>query len=101
MTLKKLKPHPENPPLAYGNFEEQLYFVQSEFQLPEITQIVLWNHLYDEAVNHIPSPLKLEEGREVVRITEEAFKFCGMDPTSLIRKSADKSGKNTGKGKTK
>ena len=101
VTLKKLKPHPENPPLAYGNFEEQLYFVQSEFQLPEITQIVLWNHLYDEAVNHIPSPLKLEEGREVVRITEEAFKFCGMDPTSLRRKSAGKSGKNTGKGKTK
>ena len=94
VTLKKLKPHPENPPLAYGNFDEQLYFVQSEFQLPKITQAVLWNHLYDEAVNGVPSPLKLEEGREVVRITEEAFRFCGMDPASLMQKTAKKSGKN-------
>ena len=84
--FKKLKPHPENPPLAYGNFDEQLYFVNSEFELPKISQTVLWKYLYDEAVNGIPSPLKLEEGREVVRVTEEAFKFCGLDPASLIRR---------------
>ena len=84
--FKKLKPHPENPPLQYGNFDEQLYFVNSEFELPKINQSVLWKHLYDEAVNGIPSPLKLEEGREVVRITEEAFKFCGLDPAALIRR---------------
>ena len=84
--FKKLKPHPENPPLNYGNFDEKLYFVQSEFQLPDISQKVLWKYLYDEAVNGVPSPLKLEEGREVVRITEEAFKFCGLDPASLIRR---------------
>ena len=84
--FKKLKPHPENPPLSYGNFDEKLYFVQSEFQLPDISQKVLWKYLYDEAVNGVPSPLKLEEGREVVRITEEAFKFCGLDPASLIRR---------------
>ncbi len=84
--FKKLKPHPENPPLKYGNFDEQLYFVNSEFELPKISQTVLWKYLYDEAVNGIPSPLKLEEGREVVRITEEAFKFCGLDPASLIKK---------------
>ena len=84
--FKKLKPHPENPPLNYGNFDEKLYFVQSEFQLPEISQKILWKYLYDEAVNGVPSPLKLEEGREVVRITEEAFKFCGLDPASLIRR---------------
>lgn len=72
--LKELKPHPENPPLEYGNFEEQLYFVQSEYQLPKVHQSVLWKYLYDEAVNGVPSPLKLEEGREVVRITEEALK---------------------------
>ena len=47
---------------------------------------MLWKYLYDEAVNGSPSPLKLEEGREVVRITEEAFKFCGLDPASLIKK---------------
>ena len=84
--FKKLKPHPENPPLSYGNFDEKLYFVQSEFQLPDISQKILWKYLYDEAVNGVPSPLKLEEGREVVRITEEAFKFCGLDPASLIRR---------------
>ncbi|MBR6373792.1 MAG: Gfo/Idh/MocA family oxidoreductase [Victivallales bacterium] len=75
--LKKLKPHPENPPLAYGNFDEQLYFINSEFELPRISQTVLWKYLYDEAVNGVPSPIKLEEGREVVRVTEEAFKFSG------------------------
>ena len=48
---------------------------------------VLWKHLYDEAVNGVPSPVKLAEGREVVRITEAAFKFCGMDPASLIRRA--------------
>ena len=84
--FKKLKPHPENPPLQYGNFDEQLYFVNSEFELPKIFWTVLWKHLYDEAVNGIPSPIKLEEGREVVRVTEEAFKFCGLDPASLIRR---------------
>lgn len=84
--FKKLKPHPENPPLKYGNFDEQLYFVNSEFELPKISQTVLWKYLYDETVNGIPSPLKLEEGREVVRITEEAFKFCGLDPAALIRR---------------
>ena len=84
--LKDLKPHPENPPLAYGNFDEQLYFVNSEFEPPKISQIVLWNYLYDEVINGIPSVLKLEEGREVVRITEEAFKFCGLDPVSLVKR---------------
>lgn len=84
--LKDLKPHPENPPLAYGNFDEQLYFINSEFDLPKINQNILWKYLYDEAVKGIDSPLKLEEGREVVRITEEAFKFCGLDPVSLIKK---------------
>jgi len=83
--FKKLKPHPENPPLTYGNFDEQLYFVSSAFELPKINQNVLWKYLYDEAVNGVPTPLKLEEGREVVRITEEAFKFCGLNPSALIR----------------
>jgi len=73
--LKELKPHPENPPLAYGNFDEQLYFINSDFELPRLSQTVLWKYLYDEALNGIPSPIKLEEGREVVRITEEAIKF--------------------------
>ena len=84
--LKELKPHPENPPIAYGNFDEQLYFVQSEYQLPKLSQTILWKHLYEEAVNGIPSPLKLEEGREVVRVTEEAFRFCGLNPVALMRK---------------
>ena len=83
--LRKLKPHPENPPIAYGNFEEDLYFINAEFMPPKLSQSVLWQYLYDEAVNGIPSPLTLEQGREVVRVTEEAFKFCGLDPASLIK----------------
>ena len=85
--LKDLKPHPENPPLKYGNFDEQLYFINSEFDLPVLEQTVLWEYLYNEAVNGVPSPLKLEEGRNVVQITEKAFKFCSIDPVALIQKS--------------
>lgn len=86
VTWKELKPHPENPPLAYGNFEEELYFVNAEFDLPRISQTVLWKYLYDDAVNGIPTVIKLEEGREVVRITEEAFKFCGLDPVAQVKR---------------
>jgi hypothetical protein len=53
--------------------------------LPDIQQTVLWKYLYDEVVNGIPSVLKLEEGREVVRITEEALKFCGLGPAAAPR----------------
>lgn len=77
--LKDLKPHPENPRKEYGNFDETLYFINAEYQCPKISQTVLWKHLYDEVTKGIPSPIKLEEGLETVRITEEAFKKSGFE----------------------
>ena len=75
--LKDLKPHPENPPKKYGNFDETLYFVNAEYESPKISQTVLWTYLYDEVTKGIPSPIKLEEGLETVRVTEEAFRKSG------------------------
>ena len=39
---------------------------------------VLWKHLYDDVVNGIPTPITLEQGLEVVRVTEEVFKRSGF-----------------------
>ena len=77
--LKELQPHPENPPKAYGNFDEKLYFISSEFDLPDIQMSVLWKYLYDDAVNGIPTPVKLEQAMETVRITEMAFAKAGFN----------------------
>ena len=77
--LKDLKPHPENPPKRYGNFDEKLYFVTSEYETPVCNQEILWKYLYDDAVNGIPTPITLELAREVVRITEEAFRISGFE----------------------
>ena len=83
--LKDLKPHPENPPKRYGNFDETLYFVNAEYQCPDIHQSVLWTYLYDEVTKGIPSPIKLEEGLETVRITEEAFRKSGFEPIKRFK----------------
>lgn len=83
--LKELKPHPENPPKKYGNFDETLYFVNAEYQCPDIHQSVLWSYLYDEVTKGIPSPIKLEEGLETVRITEEAFRKSGFEPIKRFK----------------
>lgn len=83
--LKELKPHPENPPKRYGNFDETLYFVNAEYQCPDIHQSVLWAYLYDEVTKGIPSPIKLEEGLETVRITEEAFRKSGFEPIKRFK----------------
>ena len=75
-----LKPHPETPRKTYGNFDETLNFFSSEIQIPALNMRVLWDHLYNDAVNHIPTPVKLEEARETVRVTEEAFRKSGFQP---------------------
>ena len=75
-----LKPHPETPRKTYGNFDETLNFFSSEIQIPALNMRVLWEHLYNDAVNHIPTPVKLEEARETVRVTEEAFRKSGFQP---------------------
>ena len=86
--LKDLKPHPENPPKKYGNFDETLYFVDAEYESPKIYQTVLWTYLYDEVTKGIPSPIKLEEGLETVRVTEEAFRKSGFEPIRKFHSKA-------------
>ncbi len=90
--LKDLKPHPENPPKKYGNFDEKLYVVHAEYQMhnryggPDYFEPrVLWEHLYREVTEGIPSPITLEQGREVVRITEEIFKKSGFEPIKKFK----------------
>lgn len=86
--LKDLKPHPENPPKKYGNFDETLYFVDAEYESTKIYQTVLWTYLYDEVTKGIPSPIKLEEGLETVRVTEEAFRKSGFEPIRKFHSKA-------------
>ena len=75
-----LKPHPEQPRKAYGNFDETLNFFQSDIQIPALNQSVLWEHLYNDVVHGIPTPIRLEEGLETVRVTEQAFRKSGFEP---------------------
>lgn len=77
--LKELQPHPENPPLEYGNFDEKLYFVESRYEAPANPPSVL-ETVYDEIVNGIPCPVTFEQAAEVVRVTEEAFRRSGFRP---------------------
>ena len=73
-----LKPHPGQPPKQYGNFDETLNFFTSEIQVPQMAMSVLWKHLYNDVVNGIPTPITLEQGLEVVKVTEEVFKQSGF-----------------------
>lgn len=59
--------------------------VNAEYQCPDIHQSVLWAYLYDEVTKGIPSPIKLEEGLETVRITEEAFRKSGFEPIKRFK----------------
>ena len=78
--LKKLSPHPENPPLKYGNFDETLYFVEEKYQVPDVPMHEIWKHIWKAVVENVPFPVTPEQAREVVRITEEAFKKSGFEP---------------------
>ena len=73
VTLRELKPHPETPPLRYGNADERLYFVESEYEVPDGSTGDLWAAIHDDVVNGIPCPVTIRQAAEVVRITEEAF----------------------------
>lgn len=83
--LEKLQPHPENPPLAYGNFDEKLYFVDEKFQVPDVPGSRIWEHVWESVVNGVPFPITSAQAREVVRITEEAFRFSGFEPIKVFK----------------
>ena len=76
--LKDLKPHPENPPLTYGNFDEKLYFVEEKYQVPDIPMSIIWEKIYESAAEAKPYPITVEQARQVVWVTEEAFKKSGF-----------------------
>ena len=84
-----LKPHPETPPKAYGNFDETLNFFESDIQVPELSMTVLWKYLYDDAVNGVPTPIKLEEALETVRVTEMAYAKSGFQPIKRFHSKLD------------
>lgn len=78
--LKPLKPHPENPPKKYGNFDETLYFVEEKYDVPKGDVADIWPAIYDAAVNGTSCPVTFEQAYQVVKITEEAFKKSGFKP---------------------
>lgn len=78
--LKKLKPHPENPSLKYGNFDETLHFVELQFDIPPIPGTAIWENIYGSAVNGIPPEVTFKQAYEVVKVTEEAFRKSGFAP---------------------
>ena len=83
--LRKLKPHPENPPLRYGNFEETLYFTETLYDIPDIPFHALWGHLYDAMTGGAPFPITFDQAMEVVKITEAAFKKSRFAPIREFR----------------
>ena len=72
-----LAPHPENPPLTYGNLDEKLSFVDSIYETPNDLPCI-WSTYYDEIVNGIPCPVTFDQAAEVVRVTEEVFRVSGF-----------------------
>ncbi|MBQ7649353.1 MAG: Gfo/Idh/MocA family oxidoreductase [Victivallales bacterium] len=78
--LKDLKPHPENPPFAYGNFDETLAFYDADFDLPPTSCPHMWKHIAANIFDGIPYPIKFEEALEVVRVTEEVIRKSGFAP---------------------
>ncbi len=72
------RPHAENPPLAYGNFEETLPFVDQWVDIPARADHEIWSHVYDSLVDGRPFPIALSEAREVVRVTDLAFSASGF-----------------------
>jgi len=76
--LKPLKPHPENPPMQYGNFDEKLTFIEQKVEIPPVSPIA--ERIYATIREGKPFPIKLEESMEVVRICDEAFRRSGFKP---------------------
>jgi len=80
--FKTLKPHPENPPMQYGNFDEKLTFIEQKVEIPAVPQIA--EHIYAAIREGKPFPIRLEEAVEVVRICDEAFRRSGFQPADAF-----------------
>lgn len=85
--LKPLKPHPETPGLFYGNHDEKLYFVEEKYQVPEIPFSTLWVKIHESVTEGKEFPITPAEAREVVRVTEEAFRKSGFKPILNYKRS--------------
>ncbi len=85
--LKALRPHPENPPFEYGNFDEKLYFVDSLYEVP-VNPPSIWDAIYDDVVNGISCPVTFDQAAEVVRVTEEAYRLSNFKPIQSFRSKA-------------
>ncbi len=80
IAFNPLKPHPENPPMQYGNFEETLRFVDQRVDLPVEDMSVMWVHVHRAIREGVPYPITVEHGAEVVRITDLVLKKSGFVP---------------------
>ena len=78
--LKDLKPHSENPPFEYGNFDETLAFYDADYDLPQTSCPHMWKHIAADIFDGIPYPIKFAEAMEVVRVTEEVIRKSGFAP---------------------
>ncbi len=84
--FRSLEAHAGRPPLQYGNLEENLTFVEQLVEVPKVPGEQIWKHIYDSIVNGIPFPIRIEEGMEVVRVMEEAFKVSGFAPHGTLNR---------------
>ena len=78
--FKPLKPHPENPPMKYGNFDETLTFIEQFVEIPPVPMSEIWKHIYDAIVNNVPYPITIENGIAVADIMEKAFRRSNFKP---------------------
>ena len=78
--FKPLKPHPENPPMKYGNFDETLTFIEQFVEIPPVPMSEIWKHIYDAIVNNVPYPITIENGIAVTDIMEKAFRRSNFKP---------------------
>lgn len=78
--FKPLKPHPENPPMKYGNFDETLTFIEQFVEIPPVPMSEIWKRIYDAIVNNVPYPITIENGIAVTDIMEKAFRRSNFKP---------------------
>lgn len=83
--LKQLQPHPENPPLQYGNFDETLYFVEADYDLPQADSGEYWRKLYQDNQMGIPFEVTFDDAYQVVKTTQMVFQKSGFQPIQKFK----------------